>query len=108
MEITPQQSGILKRLQDGGFGIAAFPMYADYIGVRKGNCAALLAPDPNGGFRLFGAPSYLLGDNFSARVGQNGHSWFVWKQNKLEATPERIAELDAFSAELSDALLQRA
>lgn len=105
MELTPQQIGILERLQGRGFQIIAFPMYASHVGVRKGNCAALLTPVASGGFTLFGAPSYLIGGNFSVRVTSDGRDWLVWKQSKLEATPSRLSELDTFSAELSEVLL---
>ena len=43
--------------------------------------------------------------NFTVQVNQNGKDYFVWKKEKLEATPERIAELEAFSAALTEALL---
>jgi hypothetical protein len=37
-------------------------------------------------------------------IQSNGH-WFVRKKEKIQATPERTAELDAFAAELANALL---
>ena len=105
MELSPQQLTILQRLHAAGFEIVAFPMYANYIGTRKGNCAALLAPAASGTFNIFGAPAYLLGGNFTVRVRRDGREFFVWKKESLEATPARLAELDAFAAELSEALL---
>ena len=44
MELTPQQKDILDRLRSRGLEIVAFPMFESLVGVRKGNCAALLAP----------------------------------------------------------------
>ena len=105
MELAPQQIAILERLQARGFKIVAFPMYASHVGVRKGNCAALLSPVASGGFVLFGAASYLIDGNFSVRVAGDGREWLVWKKERLEATPARLEELDAFSVELSEALL---
>lgn len=105
MELTPQQIRILEGLHARRFEIVAFPMYAEYVGVRKGDCAALLAPVESGGFRLFGEPTYLVGGNLGVRVNHPDGHWFVRKQERLQATPERIAELDQFSAELSDALI---
>ncbi len=104
MDLSPQQLAILQRLHAAGFEIVAFPMYANYVGTRKGNCAALLAPAA-GGFGIFGAPAYLIGGNFSVRVRREGREFFVWKKAALEVTPARLAELDAFAAELSQALL---
>jgi len=105
MELTPQQIRILEGLHAREFEIVAFPMYAEYVGVRKGNCAALLAPIDSGGFRLFGDPTYLVGGNLGARVAHPDGHWFVRKQERVEATPERMAELEQFSADLSDALI---
>ncbi|MGB8523001.1 MAG: hypothetical protein WCD43_08550 [Candidatus Acidiferrales bacterium] len=105
MDITPQQISILERLHASGFEIVAFPMYANYIGVRKGNCAALLAPIAADRFQLHGQPAYLLGGNFSVRITREGREWFVWKKEKLEVTAARVAEIEQFTAELSEALL---
>jgi hypothetical protein len=105
MDLTPQQLSILQRLQGRGFEVIAFPMYEQYVGVRKGNCGALLAPAGSEGFTLYGEPSYLVAGGLSARVIQSDGLWFVRKKDKLAATPERTAELDSFAAELVDALL---
>jgi len=105
MDLSPQQLAILQRVHTAGFEIVAFPMYANYIGTRKGNCAALLAPAASGGFSTFGTPAYLIGGNFSVRVRRDGREFFVWKKESLEVTPGRLAELEAFAAELSQALL---
>ncbi|MBZ5696878.1 MAG: hypothetical protein LAN36_16140 [Acidobacteriia bacterium] len=105
MELTPQQAGALERLHSRGFEIVAFPMYESYVGVRKGECGALLAPAGADGFKLYGEPSYLVAGGLSARLIQSDGHWFVRKKDKLEATPERTAELDAFAAELVDTLL---
>jgi hypothetical protein len=105
MDLTPQQVAILERLQRREFQIVAFPMYASHVGVRKGNCAALLSLVISGGFALFGNPSYLIEGNFSVRVTSEGREWLVWKKTKLEATPARLSEIHAFANELSEALL---
>jgi hypothetical protein len=105
MDLSPQQMAILQRLHIAGFEIVAFPMYANYVGTRKGNCAVLLAPAAPGGFKIFGAPAYLIGENFSVRVRRDGREFFVWKKESLEVTEARLAELDAFGVELTEALL---
>jgi hypothetical protein len=105
MDLTPQQVSILERLHSRGFEIVAFPMYASHVGIRKENCAALLAAVPSGGFTLFGSTTYLIGGNFTVRITRDGQDWFVWKKEKLEATPARLAELKAFTTELSEVLL---
>jgi hypothetical protein len=99
-ELTSRQVAILERLVSDGFSIVAFPLYANAVGVRKGICAALLDPIAGGGFRLFGEPCVLLDGNLTVRVTDKGKSWFVWKKQRVEATPERIAELDRFVSEV--------
>ncbi len=105
MELTPQQLGFLGQLRSRGFDIVGFPMYEQYIGVRKGNCGALIAPVNGNGFKLYGEPSYLVAGSLSARTIQSDGHWFVRKKDKVAATPERTAELESFAAELADALL---
>ena len=99
-ELSPQQIGILERLAAKDFILVAFPLYANAVGVRKGSCAALLDPIANGGFRVFGEPCFLLEGNLTVRVTEKGKTWFVWKKQRLEATAERLSELEAFVAEL--------
>jgi hypothetical protein len=105
MELTPAQITILERLHLRGLEIVAFPLYESAVGVRKGNCAALLAPAGPNNFAIQGQPTYLIGGNLSARVVRADGHYFVRKQEQLEATPERLAELEAFTAELTDAIL---
>ena len=105
MELTPQQINFLSQLRSRGFDIVAFPMYESFIGVRKGNCGALLAPNGSGGFKLYGEPSYLVAGQPSARIIQSDGHWFIRKGEKVAAAPERTAELDTFAAELANALL---
>jgi hypothetical protein len=107
MELTAEHVARLERLHAHGFAIVAFPIYASYVGVRRANCAALVVPVASGGFQLFGRPSVLIGENFSARVKKQGREWFVWKREKLEATPERVEELRAFEEELTRYLLDQ-
>jgi hypothetical protein len=99
-DLSPNQIGILERLVSKGFSVVAFPLYANAVGVRKGSCAALLDPITNGGFRVFGEPCFLLEGNLTVRIAEKGKTWFVWKKQRLEATAERVLELERFVAEL--------
>jgi hypothetical protein len=99
-DFSPLQIEILQRLIAKEFILVAFPLYANAVGVRKGSCAALLDPLANGGFRVFGEPCVLLEGNLTVRITEKGKSWFVWKKQRLEATAERVLELESFVAEL--------
>ncbi|HJY88171.1 MAG TPA: hypothetical protein VKE24_15155 [Candidatus Acidoferrales bacterium] len=104
VDLTPEQVALLEQLVAQGFQVVAFPLYASAVGVRKGNCAALLVPAEGGRFRLLGEPSYLLEGNLSVRVNREGRKWFVWKKKQLEVTLERQAELERFVEGLTQAL----
>ena len=103
-ELTQHQVAILECLISNGFSIVAFPLYANAVGVRRENCAALLEPVVGGDFRLFGEPCVLLEGNLTVRIKDAGKTWFVWKKKKIEATPERLSELNSFVSELKGLL----
>ena len=108
LELSPKQIRILENIAKRGFAIVAFPLYASAAGVRKGNCAALLTPIPNGGMRLLGDPCWLVDGNLSVRIRKNNVEWFVWKKQELEATPDRLAEVAEFRNDLEDLLAAKA
>lgn len=104
LALTPQQSALLEKLLQKGFTFASFPLYTDCIGVKKGNCAALLAPDGETGLRLFSEASYVVDGQLSVRVKRSGQELYVWKKKELTVTPEREAEVAAFRRELLELL----
>lgn len=104
IELTPQQMQIMERLFEAGFRPIAIPPYESALCVRRGECAAMLAPVPNGGLKLLAPASYLVGGNFGVRVKRGAGEFFVWKKNELPATPERLRELETFRAELTKIL----
>lgn len=103
-ELGPKHIQCLERLAGAGFAIVAFPMYASAIGVRKENCAALLEPLPDGRFHLVGSPCYLVEGNLSVRVRDARGEWFVWKSKRVEATSERLSEVERFTGEIMASL----
>ncbi len=108
LELSPKQIGILEKIAAHGFAIVAFPLYASAVGVRKGNCAALLTPVPNGRMRLLGDPCWLVNGNLSVRVQKNGVELFVWKKQEIEATAQRLSDVSEFRRELEVLLLTKA
>lgn len=103
-ELTPQQMQIIERLFEAGFRPVAIPPYESALCMRKGGCAAVLAPIPNGGIRLLAPPSYLVDGNLSVRLKRGSGEVFVWKKKEMEATPERLEELESFRRELNELL----
>jgi hypothetical protein len=107
-ELTPQQMKTLERLFAAGFRPIAIPPYESALCVRRGECAALLAPVANAGLRLLAAPTYIVDGNLSVKLKRGKGEVFVWKNREIEATPERLRELEAFRHELTSILEEAA
>jgi hypothetical protein len=105
MDLPPKQAALLQRILSLGFELITFPVYPNHIGIRRGNCAALLTPVAADTFQVFAEPAYLVDGNLSARITLDGHDYYIWKKQKLEGTAARQAELAAFAADLAEALL---
>jgi hypothetical protein len=104
LELSPQQMKVIELLFAAGFRPMAIRPYESALCMRKGNCAAVLAPVPNGGLKLLAPPSYLVDGNLSVKLKRGGGEVFVWKKQELAATPEKLHELQAFHRELSEVL----
>ena len=107
-ELTPQQMKIFERLFEAGFRPIAILPYESALCVRRGECAALLSPVPNAGLRLLAAPTYIVDGNLSVKLKRGKSEVFVWKKNEIEATPERLQELEAFRRDLTSILNEAA
>jgi hypothetical protein len=103
-EFSAQQMQVIERLLEAGFRPIAIPPYESALCMRKGDCAAVLAPVPNAGLKLLAPPSYLVEGNFSVKLKRAQGEVFVWKSREVLATPERLRELEAFRSELSEIL----
>jgi hypothetical protein len=104
VELSPQQIQVVERLFAAGFRPIVIPPYENVLCMRKGDCAAVLAPVPNGGLKLLAPPSYLVDGNLSVKIERGSGEVFVWKKREVAATPEKLQELDSFRRELSEIL----
>jgi hypothetical protein len=104
LELSPLQMRVMERLFAAGFRPIAIPPYESALCMRKGNCAAVLAPVPNAGIRLLAPPSYLVEGNLGVKLKRGSGEVFVWKKKEVEATLERLEELDSFRRELTEIL----
>lgn len=98
---------VVERLFEAGFRPIAIPPYESMLCMKKGNCVAVLAPVPNGGLKLLAPASYLVDGNFSVKLKRGSGEVFVWKKKEVEATPERVRELESFRTELQEILESR-
>lgn len=106
IELSPRQMRVMERLFDAGFRPVAIPPYEIALCMKKGNCAAVLAAVPNAGMKLLAPPSFLVEGNLSVRLKRGSGEVFVWKKKEIEATTERLAELNTFRHELTEILEQ--
>ena len=104
LELSPRQMQAMERLVEAGFRPMAIPPYENALCMRKGNCVAALALVPDGGLKLLAPPSYLVDGNFSVKLQRGSGEAFVWKKRELQATPERVRELESFRKELQEIL----
>jgi hypothetical protein len=89
----------LQRIYLDGFELQTFERYPKLIGVTKGNCVALLVPGVDG-LQIMGTPGWRMGEVLGVLTEVGGQKVFQAKSEIVEATPERIAELESFRAEL--------
>jgi hypothetical protein len=68
LELSARQISTLERLVAAGFRPIAIPPYESALCMRKGDCAVVLAPVPNGGLKVLAPASYLVDGNFGARL----------------------------------------
>ena len=94
----------VERLWDAGFRPIAIAPYENALCLKRGDCAAVLAPVPNGGLKVLAPPSYMVAGNLSVKLKRNSGTVFVWKKNEVEATPEKLQELESFRRELMQIL----
>ena len=104
VEFSSQQMQILERLFTAGFRPIAIPPYESALCLRRGECAAILSPIPNGGLKLLAPPSYMIDRNLSVRLKRGASEVFIWKKTELAATAERLQELESFRRDLTDLL----
>jgi hypothetical protein len=103
-EFTPKQVQVLQRLLEAGLRPIAIPPYESALCLYRGGCAVVLAPVEQGGFRILAPASFLVDGKFGVRLKRGGRDVFVFKQQELEATPERLKELADFQRALDDLL----
>jgi hypothetical protein len=95
----PDPAEQLQRLYIAGFELETFERFPKAVGVLRDNCIAFLVPGPDG-LQILGNVGLRMGESLGPLVERSGRKMFVHKQETVEATPERIAALDKFRADL--------
>ena len=103
----PDPAEQLQRIYEAGFEVERLWRFPNAVGAIRGNCIALLETTPDG-LKIVGTPGWRMGDVIGVLVEKDGKRVFQNKTNIVEATPERLAELERFRRELEKQLIPRA
>jgi hypothetical protein len=100
---VPDSAQQLQAIYLEGFEIETFDRFPNTVGLTKGGCIALVQPTP-AGLKLIGQPGWRMGEVLGVLVDQAGRKVFQAKSELVEATPERLAELESFCREIDNLL----
>ena len=103
----PDPSEQLQRIYLAGFEIEQFERFPGAVGVVREGAIALLQTTPNG-LQMIGAPGWRMGEALGVLVEKQGRKLFQAKSEVVEASPERLAILERFKADLQELLSGRA
>ncbi len=102
---NPEQQ--LEAIYLAGFEIQNFERFPSAVGLLKGNCIALVQATADG-LKLIGQPGWRMGEVLGVLVEKDGRRVFQAKSELVEATAERLSELESFSRELEGLMSARA
>jgi hypothetical protein len=100
-EFTPRQMKILEELVGAGFRPVAIPPYESALCMRRRDCAVVLTQEPTGGLKMLAPPSFIIDGNLSVKLRRGKRDVFVWKKTEVDATPDRLNELETFRSDIS-------
>lgn len=103
----PDPAEQLQRIYLAGFEVQTFERYPAAVGVIRDGCIALLRATPVG-LQTIGTPGWRMGEVLGVLVEKDGREVFQAKSEIVEATPERLAALKQFRADLEQLLTSTA
>ena len=103
----PDPAKQLQAFYQAGFDIHTFERFPNTVGLSKGHCIALVRPTADG-LQLIGQPGWHMGEVLGVLVQRGGKPMFQAKSELVEATPERLSELEEFSQQLEDLMSPQA
>lgn len=99
----PDAAEQLQRIYLAGFEIETFERFPGAVGVVRDGCIAMLQATPQG-LQMLGTPGWRMGEAIGVLVEREGRQVFRFKQESVEATPERLDALQKFRRELDELL----
>lgn len=95
----PDPAQQLQQLYLAGFELETFERFPKAVGVIREEVIALVEATP-GGLRMVGNPGWRMGEVMGVLVEQGGRQVFQYKQETVEATPERLEKVSRFRGDL--------
>jgi hypothetical protein len=95
----PDPAEQLQKLYVAGFDLQTFDRFPKAVGVVRDHCIAFLVPGPDG-LQILGNVGWRMGESLGPLVEREGRKIFLHKGEIVEATPDRIATLERFRADL--------
>jgi hypothetical protein len=99
----PDPAEQLQRIYLAGFQLETFERFPKAIGVVRDNVIALLEATPEG-LRMIGTPGWRMGEAMGVLIHIGGRQVFQYKQEVVEATPERLETVRRVREELEKLL----
>ena len=93
----------LQQIYVAGFELKVFDRFPKCVGVVRDQCIALLVPSV-GGLQMLGTPGWLMGEAMGVLLEAGGRRVFQYKDEIVEATPERLEALRQFREDLTQLL----
>jgi hypothetical protein len=106
VKFVPDPAKQLQTIYLAGFEIQTFDRFPNTVGLLKGHCIALVQPTSDG-LKLLGQPGWHMGEVLGVLVERGGKRVFQSKSEMVEATAERLSELEDFQRELEDLMAPR-
>jgi hypothetical protein len=102
----PDPAEQLQRIYLAGFQLETFERFPKAIGVVRDNVIALLEATPEG-LRMIGTPGWRMGEAMGVLIHIGGRQVFQYKQEVVEATPERLETVRRVREELEKLLAEK-
>jgi hypothetical protein len=95
----PDPAEQLQKIYLAGFELQTFDRFPKCVGVVRDDCIALLVPSV-GGLQMLGTAGWRLGEAIGVLTQKEGLPVFQAKQEIVDATPDKLATLRRFEADL--------
>ena len=99
----PDPAEQLQRIYLAGFQLETFERFPKAIGVVRENVIALLEATPEG-LRMIGTHGWRMGEAMGVLIQMGRRHVFQYKQEIVEATPERLETVRRVREELEKLL----